>query len=333
MRMDSALHALPSSDPADDDRAAIAATIRAETLAFQNRDYDAWARCFVQDERTQDIYVTTTSGLSVQSGWAEVSTYMKHVLDNGLGCPKVPFGQDNMRISVTGDSAWVVFDSWAEAPGEGRTESFETRILQREHGQWKIVYASFMMQRDAPEGNGLVSVDSAGRLLWAGPGMLERLKDHPVLTLSAGRLRAHRRDWDRVLQEALQRAAQFHGHFELHRFAQETGGPFRYPAILGDTDDGGLAIVHVSVRDCVTYIQIDGDARIDRRLAVAQAVYGLSDGQLRIARHIADGDGLKSAAAALGISVNTARTHLARLYDKTGVNTQTALVRLLLSVG
>ena len=33
------------------------------------------------------------------------------------------------------------------------------------------------------------------------------------------------------------------------------------------------------------------------------------------------------------ISTNTARTHLSRIYDKTCVNSQPALVRLLLSVG
>ena len=35
----------------------------------------------------------------------------------------------------------------------------------------------------------------------------------------------------------------------------------------------------------------------------------------------------------MGISVNTAKTHLKRMFDKTGVHAQPALVRLLLSVG
>jgi DNA-binding CsgD family transcriptional regulator len=37
-------------------------------------------------------------------------------------------------------------------------------------------------------------------------------------------------------------------------------------------------------------------------------------------------------AAMLGITANTARTHLDRIYDKTGVRTQPALVRALFSV-
>ncbi|WP_198549951.1 nuclear transport factor 2 family protein [Mameliella alba] len=320
----------PAQDP---DRAAVAAVIRAETTAFQQRDYAAWARCWVQEPRTRDVYVSPATGLTVHSGWAQISRYMKHVMDSGIGCPNVPFGQENLRITLSGDTAWVVYDEWAAPPGSARIESFETRILERISGDWRIVYAAFVMRHGDPGGDEAISVDATGQLLWASPVTLARLQDHPLLTLSAGRLRAHRRDWDRALQEALRRAGQYHGYFELHRFTQETGGPFRYPAILGETDTGGLAIVHLSVRNGTTYVRIDGDAQIDRRLTAAQAVYGLSDGQVRLARQIADGKGPKEAAEALGISVNTARTHLSRLYEKTGVNAQTALVRLLLSVG
>lgn len=54
---------------------------------------------------------------------------------------------------------------------------------------------------------------------------------------------------------------------------------------------------------------------------------------MKLARHIAMGESVKGAAEKLGISVNTARTHMTRLYEKTGVRSQAALVRLLLSVG
>ena len=40
---------------------------------------------------------------------------------------------------------------------------------------------------------------------------------------------------------------------------------------------------------------------------------------------------LSAAAGKLGVSINTVRTHLQRMFDKTGVHTQSALVGLLLS--
>jgi DNA-binding CsgD family transcriptional regulator len=111
------------------------------------------------------------------------------------------------------------------------------------------------------------------------------------------------------------------------------GVPTRYPVILGPTDDGGVAVVHFTIRDNQTFVHLDPDDVIARRLVAAKAVFGLSPGQLRVAQKIASGQGLKTLAQDLGISVNTARTHLSRLYDKTGVSSQPALVRLLLSIG
>ena len=62
-------------------------------------------------------------------------------------------------------------------------------------------------------------------------------------------------------------------------------------------------------------------------------MFGLSAAQQRLAAEIVRGHTLPIAASALGISVNTARTHLNRIFDKTGVHSQAALVRNLYSVG
>ncbi len=315
-----------------DDEMAISAVLHAETQAFMDGDFEAWAKCWVQDEQTQDICLSAGSGLSVTSGWRDIAARMKHVLQNDLGCQMARFRKDNLRIAIEAPIAWVVFDGWAENREGATWETFETCILKRGDDGWKLVYNSFVELRHDDTDKDALAVDKDGHLIWASADTLERLKQHPILTVSVGRVRARRLDWDQVLQTAIARAGRYHDFFALRRFADETGGPFHYPAVLGDTDEGGVAVVHVSVRDGATRLQLDGGS-LDRRLAVAQAVFGLSDGQLRVARHIADGVGLKAAAETLGISINTARTHLARLYDKTGVSSQTALVRLLLSVG
>lgn len=317
----------------DDDEAAIAAVIHAETQAFVDADFDAWAACHVQDKRRTDMGITATTGLNVVRGWADIAAEMKHVIANDLGCGMVRFRQDNLQITVQGDLAWVVFDGWAENAEGATWETFETRVLERGSDGWRISYSSFVEHRRDYVDKDAISVDGDGRIIWASQRTLDRLKEHPVLTVSAGRVRARRLEWDKALQAAIAQASAYHGFFELRRFAEETGGPFQYPAVLGETDEDGVAVVHVSVRDNATILQFDGAESLTHRLAVAQAVFGLSDGQLKVARLIADGEGLKNVAEALGISINTARTHLARLYEKTGVSSQTALVRLLLSVG
>lgn len=42
------------------------------------------------------------------------------------------------------------------------------------------------------------------------------------------------------------------------------------------------------------------------------------------------GDGRNAAAARCGISINAARTHLMRIFEKTGVNRQAELIKVLL---
>lgn len=59
--------------------------------------------------------------------------------------------------------------------------------------------------------------------------------------------------------------------------------------------------------------------------------YGLTDAEARFAEEILKGDGKRAAAERCGISYSTARTHLSRIFDKTGVHRQAALVRLLKS--
>lgn len=315
------------------DEAAIIAVIGAETAAFTDSDFDAWAACWVQEPRAQSVCMSSSTGLSEISGWTGVAADMRHVLDNDLGCRMQDCRQDNFRITIEGRTAWTVFDQFAEDINGATWETFETRILEREETGWKIVYSAFVEKRSDHTERDAVTVDKTGHVLWASQDNLERLRGHPHLTVSAGRVRGRRLDWDRALQQAVAHAGRYHGYFQHRRFAADTGGSFRYPAILGDTDEGGVAVVPISVRDGATYLHIDGDGSLTRRLAVAQAVFGLSDGQVRVAGLIASGLGLKAVADDLGISVNTARTHLSRLYEKTGVSSQTALVRLLLSMG
>ena len=60
---------------------------------------------------------------------------------------------------------------------------------------------------------------------------------------------------------------------------------------------------------------------------------GLSGAELRLCEALIQGQTLLEAATSLNISRNTAKTHLARIFDKTGVHSQSALIRLLARAG
>ena len=314
------------------DEAEIVSVIRAETATAKALDFEAWSACWIQDERVREVFNSEASGVIVHRGWTAVADSMRHVIENDLSCDVEHWDMRDIQVVIQGDVAWVTYDCLATY-ASGRTgQNFETRILERTVEGWKILSLHVDMLRRQPAVTS-VCVDATGRITAAPEEARAALKAHPILTISANRLRARRRDWDKRLQAAFEVAGAHNGFYELHRFERETGGTFRYPVVLGETDEGGVAVIHITAKDGVTYVAIDGHVDIARRLSSAKAVFGLSDAQSRCASLIAEGHGLPRVAEAMGITVNTARTHLNRLYEKTGVNAQTALVRLLLSVG
>jgi DNA-binding CsgD family transcriptional regulator len=61
--------------------------------------------------------------------------------------------------------------------------------------------------------------------------------------------------------------------------------------------------------------------------------YGLTPAEAALAVEICAGTGLQAAANRRGVSLATARTHLARVFQKTGVGRQAELVRLIMQAG
>lgn len=66
-------------------------------------------------------------------------------------------------------------------------------------------------------------------------------------------------------------------------------------------------------------------------LALLGQRYSLTPAEARLALIMLDGTGVKEAAEQLGVSNNTVRTHLQRIFEKTGAKRQAELVRLLAS--
>jgi len=74
----------------------------------------------------------------------------------------------------------------------------------------------------------------------------------------------------------------------------------------------------------------DPDATVSVRKEALCEDFGLTPAEAAVAVEVLEAHGLQAAAARLGISLATARTHLAHVFDKTGTHRQAELVRLLL---
>jgi DNA-binding CsgD family transcriptional regulator len=97
----------------------------------------------------------------------------------------------------------------------------------------------------------------------------------------------------------------------------------RPPAICADALAAAQAVV----------VFIDPDARPQPPEAHLRAAFGLSTAEARLAARLAGGESLNAAADALGVTYETARTELKRVFVKTGVSRQAELVALLGGIG
>jgi DNA-binding CsgD family transcriptional regulator len=74
----------------------------------------------------------------------------------------------------------------------------------------------------------------------------------------------------------------------------------------------------------------DPDMRTDSNEQHLRELYALTVVEARLAAWLSRGKSVEEAARAMGVTVNTARAYLKRIYNKTGVRRQSELVRLLL---
>jgi DNA-binding CsgD family transcriptional regulator len=74
----------------------------------------------------------------------------------------------------------------------------------------------------------------------------------------------------------------------------------------------------------------DPETKIRARVEDLRERFGFTPAEAAFALEIVKGDGRKATADRLGITVGTARSHLSKIFDKTGVRHQAELVRLIL---
>jgi DNA-binding CsgD family transcriptional regulator len=315
---------------AGEDRGAIIRVIEDETAAFWNKDYDAWARCWVHAPYVRRWgWWAARGGVTVRDGWEQQADRMRQLMAaNPLPNPSATaVRREDLNLRVGRDMAWVTFDQYAPATGDAMDVpglSQEVRILEKHDGEWKIVCLYFLQRSLDHLGSAMVRVDGRSVVAWMNPAAEQELLENQSIAVRVGRLRAVDRGADQRLQAAIRWAA----HLDEGLYP----GRGALPIVLDGGDGQPANVCWVIAESSMVLVAINDRQRIEDRLAAAALVYGITPAQLRLAGLIVAGHDLVSAAGRLGVSVNTTRTHLQRMFEKTGVRSQPALVRALLSV-
>ena len=314
-------------DRSEADKAAILAVIRGETEAWLQRDFEALASHWLQSPQTRRMEAFASLGVRVDQGWEAIAARLKKIVERFP--EKQPFEErvrwENVNVVVAADMAWVTYDQIGTDTGNDLKRLL--KIMQRVDGVWKIA-CLVMMESTVEQANcPLIEVDADARIVWTNHLAQERMRGHEGLVAAAGRLRARHRECDAALREAVRLAFQeLQGQRPLAVAPKQT-----WAVALGEDSNGVPLHCWVLLEDGKALVSFDDAETVARRITGAQEVYGLSPAQVRLARLIVDGHDLAGAATLLSVSVNTLRTQLQRIFDKTGVRSQSALVRSLLS--
>jgi DNA-binding CsgD family transcriptional regulator len=326
------LHDLQQVAVAERDRLAIMRVVEEETAAYFDKDYERWARCWVQEDYGRRWMWFARGGVTLREGWTEHGPRMKAAMTE-FPVPSASgrdIRRENINLRVGADMAWMTFDQYGprgDEPFDVPGLQKELRILEKHEGEWKIA-ACCVLQRSldhirAP----LVKVDAQGRVLWSNNAASELLRQGSVISAIGGRLRATVRAADQRLQAAVRWAAAVNENAQWAICAAHAS----LPVVLDSGDDEPPTVCWVIADSEMILVSINDQRVTEERLQAASVVYGFSPAQLRLAALIVGGHDLVGSADAMKVSVNTVRTHLQRIFEKTGVRSQPALVRALLS--
>ena len=321
----------------------IVGTILDGITALRQRDPKGWVSKWVQTPYARRVgrrnfdaagaAVVPNAGLYIQDGWDEIWPAMQPLFDNDLvsiyprGCPVRKLVRAGQGRYGLGDVRASTRSTPTARRRPTRSASCaKSRVMGRDADQWKFTYMGFFHEIPQRPAEAAVRLDEHAAITGMTRAAAERIGESEVLRVRNGRLRAADRHVDARLLAVIG---------DVARTSPWSTGTVCKPFLI--KTPWGTA-------DCLCWISssldMTGSAIITfgeqfqphRRLHNAIRVYRLSPAQARLAERIIDGHDLVAAAEQLGVTVNTARTHLHRMFEKTGVRSQPALVGALLSV-
>lgn len=147
------LSAQTSSDHLGPEEKAIMAVIHEETRSYFERDFEAFKNTHVlEDYYREHKYWEGWEDSVVKStyGWAEKvkqskKQFQKDEPESKWDISNYEKTELNIRISDSGDMAWVTFFEKAFNPQTKEVigQAYGTRVMEKQGGQWKIAYLGY----------------------------------------------------------------------------------------------------------------------------------------------------------------------------------------------
>ncbi len=315
----------------DGEKAAVLTVLEAETEAWLKRDMKALASFWIQSPQSRRMSSVAHHGTHVQVGWdAIIAAFEAMAKQYPETYDETRITRERMNIVINGDMAWATFDQIGKRTGDNfelAGTQHELRVFQRVNGEWKINCNVILQRKIDQETSPLIEISLDQRVLWMNSYAHDQINDHPFLMIRGGRLLVR----DRIFEGALKDAIRWADERLYWNSPPAQPNDRARVVIFGENDDAIPVFCWVVVEDGKILVSLADDQQTKQKIALAQSIYDLTSAQTQLAELLAQGYDALQAAKKLGVSINTVRTHLQRLFDRTGVRTQSALVSLLLS--
>ena len=307
--------------------------LRSEQDAYYQGDFEAFIEHWHHGPEVTRMISGPHVGTRVHRGWDQLLPRFKEGFrqypqnfDN-----RAIIRNENVRVEIAGDMAWIRYDQVAVERPEGmHLPSFahELKIVQRFDGKWKLVCLVDIAPGIGREDTPRIELSEHGEIVFVNDLAKDRLQTHAGLTISGNRLRARQRQFSAGLQKAIdQRQRDLATNLPpgyLNGLAKVVP--------LGEDEEGRPIFCWVNAEQDRILVTFDDTHMLRRKLENAAETFGLSPAQIALSERLASGHDLSSAASDLGVSVNTVRTQVRRMFEKTGSHSQTGLLSLLLSL-
>ena len=179
---------------------------------------------------------------------------------------------------------------------------------------------------------GIVMVDQSGRIVFVNRAAEEIIMPADGLVVSAGILRASRPAESIALTQLIKAAALAAAEGGANSVgAMKLSRPSMQRALSVVVTPLHRDPLHVGERWPAAAVFVSDPELVDETPQQVMAlIYGLTPAEARFAAALMRGHGLEWAADELKVSINTARTHIKNLFEKTGVRRQGEFIRLVL---
>jgi len=144
--------ASPKEDAAlEKEKAAILEVIERQAAAFWAKDLERWADTWVHGPYIRRLGWSAPGGVVSVEGWEAIRARMEKGMAENPKPNLTPakLARERLNFRIYADVAWVTFEQHGVATGEPRFDmpglSYETRILEKHNGEWKVAYLGYLL--------------------------------------------------------------------------------------------------------------------------------------------------------------------------------------------